>query len=72
MRGYSHNEHMNTECLEGIVVDICSRSFLLLSDEGNERFVTCETVKEFTNVLDYVRTNVPPNQIEYADLAISK
>jgi len=63
---------MNTECLEGIVVDICTRSFLLLSDHGSEQFVSCETQKEFMNVLRYVKNNVPSNQIEYADLAINE
>ncbi len=61
---------MNAECLQGIVIDICTRSFLLISDEGNEQFVSCETQKEFLNVLKFVKKNVPPDQIEYADLAI--
>ena len=58
------------ECVQGIVIDVCSRSFLLLSDQGNERLVECETTKEFMNVLEVVTANLDPEQIEYADLAV--
>jgi len=63
---------MNAECLAGIVIDICTRSFLLVSDEGTERFVSCETQKEFLNVLRYVKKHVPSEQIEYAEIAINE
>jgi len=58
------------ETVEGIVIDVCTRSFLLLSDQGSERLVECETVQEFMNVLDVVTSQLQPEQIEYADLAI--
>jgi len=63
---------MNTEqeCVQGIVIDVCTRSFLLLSDQGSERMVQCDTVSEFMNVLDVVTAQLNPEQIEYADLAI--
>lgn len=60
----------NTECVQGIVIDVCTRSFLLLSDEGNEKMVKCETVNEFMNVLEVVTANLDEDQIEYADLAV--
>jgi len=62
---------MTAELLEGVVVDICSRSFLLLSDQGDEKFVTCENLEEFTNVLNFVKKHVPSEQIEYAELAVA-
>lgn len=62
---------MNAECLVGIVVDVCTRSFLLIGDHGQEKFVSCETQKEFMNVFRFVKENVPPDQIEYADLAVN-
>jgi hypothetical protein len=40
------------ESVLGIVIDVCTRSFLLLSDEGNEKEVQCDTVQEFMNVLE--------------------
>lgn len=58
------------ETVQGIVIDVCTRSFLLLSDQGSERLVECETVQEFMNVLDVVTSQLRPEQIEYADLAV--
>jgi len=60
----------NTECVQGIVIDVCTRSFLLLSDEGSEKMVNCDTVQEFMNVLEVVTANLEPDQIEYADIAV--
>jgi len=57
--------------VEGIVIDICSRSFLLLSDQGEQKMVQCDTTNEFMNVLEVVTSNLDENQIEYADLAVS-
>lgn len=60
----------NTECVQGIVIDICSKSFLLLSDEGSTKTVQCDNTEEFMNVLDVVTSQLNPDQIEYADLAV--
>ena len=60
---------MNTaEYVEGIVIDICSRSFMLLSDQGDEKIVECDTVDQFMNVLEVVTANMTEDQIEYSDL----
>jgi hypothetical protein len=58
------------ETVQGIVIDVCTRSFLLLSDQGSERLVECDTVQEFMNVLEVVTAQLDPEQIEYADLAV--
>ena len=58
------------ECVQGIVIDVCTRTFLLLSDQGNEKFVECDTVEEFMNVLEVVTANLKPEEIKYADLAV--
>ena len=58
------------ECVKGIVIDVCTRTFLLLSDQGSERMVKCDTVEEFMNVLEVVTANLDIDQIQYADLAI--
>ena len=63
---------METETyVEGVVVDICSRSFLLLSDRGDEKFVQCDTAEQFMSVLDVCTEKLNEDQIEYAELAIS-
>ena len=58
------------ETVQGIVIDVCTRTFLLLSDQGNEKMVECDTVEEFMNVLEVVTSNLNPEQIKYADLAV--
>jgi hypothetical protein len=58
------------ETVLGIVIDVCTRSFLLISDQGSERLVECDTVEEFMNVLEVVTAQLDPEQIEYADLAV--
>ena len=58
------------EYVEGIVIDICSRSFLLLSDQGDEKFVQCGTADQFMRVLEVCTANLTEDEIEYADLAI--
>ena len=58
------------ETVKGIVIDVCTRTFLLLSDQGSERMVECDTVQEFMNVLEVITEQLDPEQIEYADLAI--
>lgn len=58
------------ETVEGIVIDVCTRTFMLMSDQGSKRMVECETVQEFMNVLEVVTANLSPEQIEYANLAV--
>ena len=63
---------MGTETfVQGVVIDVCTRSFLLLSDQGDERFIECETTEQFMNVLEVCTSQLNEDQIEYADLAIS-
>lgn len=59
------------EYVESIVIDICSRSFLLMSDRGDEKIVECDTTDEFMSVLDVVTANLNDDQIEYAELAVA-
>ena len=58
------------EYVQGVVIDICSRSFLLLSNTGDEKFVECDTVEQFMNVLEVCTVNLNEDEIEYVDLAI--
>jgi imidazoleglycerol phosphate dehydratase HisB len=46
---------MQEEFLTRCVVDFSKRSFYLYSSEGDEKFLTCETVDQFMNVLGVVR-----------------
>jgi len=59
----------DNECVEKIVIDLCSRRFLLYSDLGTTRKVDCETPEQFMDVLDVVHSTADPALIEYKDLA---
>ena len=61
---------MNETYVAGVVIDVCTRSFLLLSDEGDEKMIECDTAEQFMNVLEVCTSNLNDNQIEYADLAV--
>ena len=59
------------EFVQGIVIDVCTRSLLLLSDQGDQKFVESDTVDQFMNVLEVVTANLNEDQIEYAELAVA-
>ena len=61
---------MDNEVVEGIVIDVCTRTFKLWSDEGSERIVTCETTEQLMDVLEVVTDQLDPDRIEYADLSV--
>tara|TARA_B100000902_G_scaffold399411_1_gene470119 strand:+ start:9021 stop:9221 length:201 start_codon:yes stop_codon:yes gene_type:complete len=63
---------MSEDFLENVVVDICTRTFLLNSEQGDERFVECETTEEFMNVLKVCTDRLHESQIKYSDLALRK
>ena len=68
----NQEKHMNETCGAGVVIDVCTRSFLLLSDEGDEKMVECETAEQFMSVLEVCTDHLNDDQIEYADLAIKE
>ncbi len=49
------------------VVDTMARKFYLYSTEGNEKVVECETINQFMNVLEVVRSQVDEDMLAYAD-----
>ena len=58
---------MQDEYLTRCVVDPIKRTVHLYSSEGSEKQVTCETVEEFMNVLDFVRATVDAETLCYAN-----
>jgi hypothetical protein len=58
---------MQDEYLSRCVVDPIKRTVYLYSNEGAEKQVTCETVEEFMNVLDFVRATVDEETLSYAN-----
>ena len=58
----ANTEEFLTRC----VVDTLARKFYLYSSEGDERVVECETVDQFMNVLEVVRTQVDEDMLAYS------
>lgn len=57
---------MQEEYLSRCVVDPLKRKIYLYSDEGTEKEVSCDTVEEFMNVLNFVRATVSEDILAYA------
>ena len=58
---------MLDEYLTRCVVDPLKRTVYLYSNEGSEKQVSCDTVEEFMNVLDFVRATVDEETLSYAN-----
>jgi hypothetical protein len=55
------------ELLSRCVVDTLARKFYLYSSEGKEKVVECETIDQFMNVLEVVRTQVSEDCLAYSN-----
>ncbi len=62
---------MDDDFVNATIIDVCARSFKIISDDGKEKIVTCETTQQFMDVLEVVTDLLEPDRIEYADLAIN-
>lgn len=58
---------MQDEYLTRCVVDPVKRTVYLYSNEGDSKEVTCDTVEEFMNVLEFVRATVDEETLSYAN-----
>ena len=58
---------MIDEYLTRCVVDTLRRTITIYSSEGDEKIVTCDTVDEFMNVLNFVRETCPEVVLVYSD-----
>ena len=55
------------EFLSRCVVDTLARKFYLYSSEGGEKIVECESIDQFMNVLEVVRTQVSEDCLAYTN-----
>ena len=55
------------EYLSRCVVDTLARKFYLYSSEGGEKVVECETIDQFMNVLEVVRTQLDEETLVYSN-----
>ena len=56
---------MLDESVVGVIVDICARSFLVLSNEGREKKVTCDNSDQFMRILKVCNDTLPIELIKY-------
>ena len=63
--------HQMEDFIFEVVIDICSKTFKLKSDNGNSKIIACEDTTQFMRVLDVCDRMVDPENITYADLAVT-
>ena len=63
-------ENENDEHLTRVVIDTCSRTFRLYSNEGGEKIVECDNMDEFMNVLELVRAVVDEDVVAYSEVKV--
>ena len=59
---------MNDASVVKTIVDICSRSFKIVSDEGYIQLVQCETIQEFMDVLEVCQEFMDEDMLVYSEL----
>ena len=63
---------MDDDVVNRTIIDVCTRSFLIISDDGEERMITCETTEQFMDVMEVVNKLLDPERIEYSNLSVKK
>ena len=63
-------ENEDDEHLTRVVIDTCSRTFRLFSNEGGEKVVECDNMEEFMNVLELVRAVVDEDVVAYSEVKV--
>ena len=68
---YDRNDYLvdneDDEYLTSILVDVNSRYYVLFSSNGDEKKVECDTVEDFMQVLELVRTVCDEDMVFYVD-----
>jgi len=63
-------ENEDDEHLTRVVIDTCSRTFRLYSNEGETKIVECDNMDEFMNVLELVRAVVDDDVVAYSEVKV--
>ena len=59
---------MNDASVVKTIVDICSRSFKIVSDEGYIQLVQCQTIQEFMDVLEVCQEFMDEDMLVYSEI----
>ena len=54
-----------------VIVDICAKTFKLISSDGDNKIIACENSDEFMRVLVVCDQMLEPHMIKYADLVLT-
>ena len=55
------------ECVQDIIVDVCKKRITLISNEGETRFVKCESTEQFMSVMEVIKDHADPDLITYVE-----
>ena len=59
---------MNDASVVKTIIDICSRSFKIVSDQGYVQLVQCETPEEFMDVLEVCQEFCDDDMLIYSEI----
>ena len=59
---------MNDASVVKTIVDICSRSFKIVSDEGYIQLVQCESIQEFMDVLEVCQEFMDDDMLVFSEI----
>ena len=59
---------MNDASVVKTIIDICSRSFRIVSDQGHIQVVHCETIQEFMDVLEVCQEFCEDDMLIYSEI----
>ena len=59
---------MNDASVVKTIVDICSRSFKIVSEEGYIQLVQCESAQEFMDVLEVVNEFLDEDMLVFSEI----
>lgn len=59
---------MGDDTLSTVIIDLCSRKFLLLSDQGQQKTISCEDTGQFMRVLKVCTDSLDEEQIKYESI----
>lgn len=62
---------MNEIQVAGCVIDICTRSFLLIADNDDCKHIQADSVDEFMAIMIAIYNKMDPDLVEYAEPALT-
>ena len=54
-----------------VEIDICSKTFKLISDQSGNKIIACENTEEFMRVLEVCDQMLEPCMVVYKELALT-